>query len=230
MASIPAANKAFQPHSVAWTEAAVDHAQQGYKRLLAQRRQMPEDGTYPSATLIWADEKVEEAQRVLDAAIVDWVAAKSTAVAYLLADAGPLAPKVLGGLAQELTTLPSAELDRRWDLLAWVRGFEVMQEAQATTAAPAPEAYRVEPLPDSAQQTLIQAPRPRRQPRLTIEKVRAVLLERARRGELITQELVAEDLQVSARTLRKTVAGPAWNAEVRRAVRQARGEHSANGS
>jgi len=70
----------------------------------------------------------------------------------------------------------------------------------------------------------------RRQPKLTIEKIRTAMLERARQDdEPITQELIADDLGSAPSTLRKIVSGPRWEAELRRARNLATDDISANG-
>jgi transcriptional regulator with XRE-family HTH domain len=70
----------------------------------------------------------------------------------------------------------------------------------------------------------------RRNPKLSIEKIRAALLERATNDdEHITQELIADDLGSTPSTLRKLVSGPGWDAEVRRARRLAAESGSSNG-
>jgi transcriptional regulator with XRE-family HTH domain len=70
----------------------------------------------------------------------------------------------------------------------------------------------------------------RRHPKLSIEKIRAALLERATNDdEHITQELIADDLGSTPSTLRKLVSGPGWDAEVRRARSLAADAGSANG-
>jgi transcriptional regulator with XRE-family HTH domain len=61
-----------------------------------------------------------------------------------------------------------------------------------------------------------------RYPKLSIEKIRGALLERAARDEEhITQELIAEDLGSTSGRLRKILSGSGWDAEVRRARRLA---------
>jgi hypothetical protein len=71
----------------------------------------------------------------------------------------------------------------------------------------------------------------RRQPKLSIEKIRTAPLERARHDEEhITQKLIAEDLGPTPRTLRNIVSGDGWDAEVRRARRLATDGSSATGN
>jgi transcriptional regulator with XRE-family HTH domain len=97
-------------------------------------------------------------------------------------------------------------------------------EAVAHTLEAAAHAPSMPVRPDRAQTSGEKAPR-RRQPELSIETIRAALLERARHGdERITQELIAEDVGSTPRTLRKTVSGPDWVAEVLRARRLASDE------
>jgi transcriptional regulator with XRE-family HTH domain len=68
----------------------------------------------------------------------------------------------------------------------------------------------------------------RRNPKLSIEKIREALLERAMNvGEPITQELIADDLGSTPNTLRKLVSGSGWDAEVRQARRLATDSNSA---
>jgi transcriptional regulator with XRE-family HTH domain len=70
----------------------------------------------------------------------------------------------------------------------------------------------------------------RRTPKVSIEKVRAALLERAINvDEHITQELIADDLGSTPNTLRKLVSVAGWDAEVRRARSLAADSTSANG-
>jgi transcriptional regulator with XRE-family HTH domain len=70
----------------------------------------------------------------------------------------------------------------------------------------------------------------RRKPKLSIEKIRAALLERATNDdEHITQELIADDLGSTSSTLRKLVSGPGWEAEVQRARGLAAEDKTAHG-
>jgi hypothetical protein len=113
---------------------------------------------------------------------------------------------------RELTNLPSVLLEQQLVVFADSR---VVSEVVAETTAP--RAADENP------------PRSRRR-KLSIEKIRTALLDRARHDMQITQELIAGDLDSTARTMRKTVSGTDWEAEVRRARLAATEDDSANGN
>jgi transcriptional regulator with XRE-family HTH domain len=95
------------------------------------------------------------------------------------------------------------------------------------TAARRLSASVSEPVVD-AQTSGENSPR-RRKPKLSIEKIRTALLERARHDEEpITQKLIAEDLGSTPSTLRRIVSSDGWDAEVRRARGLAAEDNSAN--